>query len=123
MKRYYCYLTFISHSKPKPCHVKRRLMLVTSIFFLFLHHNVSCTINNNFHNLSHIYHFLTHSPIHHFETILNSKKLQTTTEIWLLKDFKIQITLTTLRKKMKLLNFINFTFFHYVFLQLFSSMC
>ena len=29
--------------------------------------------------------------IHHFETVSNPKKLQTTTEIWLLKDFKIQI--------------------------------
>ena len=34
---------------------------------------------------------LTHSLIHHFETVLNSNKLQTTTQIWLLKDFKIQI--------------------------------
>ena len=34
---------------------------------------------------------LTQSLIHHFETVLNSKKLQTTTEMWLLKDFKIQI--------------------------------
>ena len=31
------------------------------------------------------------SLIHHFETIPNSKELQTTTEMWLLKDFKIQI--------------------------------
>ena len=31
---------------------------------------------------------LTHSLIHHFETVPNSKKLQTTTEMWLLKDFK-----------------------------------
>ena len=33
---------------------------------------------------------LTHSLIHvqHFETVPNSKKLQTTTEVW---DFKIQI--------------------------------
>ena len=31
------------------------------------------------------------SLIHYFETVQNSKKLQTTTEIWLLKDFKIQI--------------------------------
>ena len=29
--------------------------------------------------------------IHDFETVPNSKKLQTTTEIWLLKDFKGQI--------------------------------
>ena len=28
--------------------------------------------------------------IHHFETISNSKKLQTTNEMWLLKDFEIQ---------------------------------
>ena len=28
---------------------------------------------------------LTHSLIHHFETVRNSKKLQTTTEMWLLK--------------------------------------
>ena len=34
---------------------------------------------------------LTHSLIHHFETVPNSKKLQTTTEMWLLVDFKIQI--------------------------------
>ena len=34
---------------------------------------------------------LTHPLIHHFETVQNSKKLQTTTEIWLLKDFKRQI--------------------------------
>ena len=33
------------------------------------------------------YFILTHSLIHHFETVPNSKKLQTTTEM----DFKIQI--------------------------------
>ena len=33
---------------------------------------------------------LTHSLIHQFETIPNSKKLQMTTEMWLLKDFEIQ---------------------------------
>ena len=32
-----------------------------------------------------------HSLIHNFEIVPNSKKLQTTTEIWLFKDFKIQI--------------------------------
>ena len=31
---------------------------------------------------------LTHSLINHFETVPNSKKLQTTTEMWLLKGFK-----------------------------------
>ena len=30
---------------------------------------------------------LTHSLIHNFKTVLNSKKLQTTTEMWLLKVF------------------------------------
>ena len=35
---------------------------------------------------------LTHSLIHHFETAPNAKKLQSTTEMWLLKDSKIQIT-------------------------------
>ena len=34
---------------------------------------------------------LTYSIIHHFETVPNSKKLQTTTEMWLLKDFKTEI--------------------------------
>ena len=34
---------------------------------------------------------LTHSLTHHFETVPNSKKLQTITEMWLAKDFKIQI--------------------------------
>ena len=32
---------------------------------------------------------LTHSLIHHFEAAPNSKKLQTTSEMWLLKDFKL----------------------------------
>ena len=32
-----------------------------------------------------------HTPIHYFETVPNSKKLQTKTEMWLLKGFKIQI--------------------------------
>ena len=31
-----------------------------------------------------------HSLIRHFEIVPNSKKLQTTTEMWLFKDFKIQ---------------------------------
>ena len=34
---------------------------------------------------------LTHSLIHHFETVPNSKKLQMTTEMWLMKAFKKQI--------------------------------
>ena len=65
----------------------------------------------------------TLSLIHHFETVPNSKKLQTTTEMWLLKDFKIQIALKTLWEKVKLLILSNFTFFHDVFLKFFPSMC
>ena len=65
---------------------------------------------------------LTHSLIHHFETIQNTRKLQTTTEMWLLKDFKIHIAKKTLWKKVKLLILSNFSIFHTVFLMLFSSM-
>ena len=42
------------------------------------------------HNIFHTFNPLTHSIILHFETVPNLKKLQTTTEMWLLKDFKIQ---------------------------------
>ena len=59
---------------------------------------------------AHPVHGLTHSLIHHFEVIPNSKKLQTTTEMWLLKDFKIQIAQKTLWEKVKLLILSNFTF-------------
>ena len=38
-------------------------------------------------SLARVLGILTHSPIHHFETVPNSKKLQTTTEMWLFKDF------------------------------------
>ena len=34
------------------------------------------------------HHLLTNSLIHHFETVPNSKKLQTTPKMWLSKDFK-----------------------------------
>ena len=34
---------------------------------------------------------LTHSLIHHFEAVQNLNKLQTTTEMWLLKYFKVEI--------------------------------
>ena len=34
---------------------------------------------------------LTFSLIQHFEIVQNSKKLQTTTEIWLFEDFNIQV--------------------------------
>ena len=39
---------------------------------------------------------LTHFLIHNFEAVQNSKKLQMTTEMWLLKDFKIKIAKKTL---------------------------
>ena len=55
---------------------------------------------------------LTHSQIHDFETVPNSKMLQTTTELWLLKDFKIQIAEKTIWKKVKLLILSNFTFLY-----------
>ena len=35
--------------------------------------------------------FFQHNPDKHFETNPYSKKLQLTTEMWLLKDFDIQI--------------------------------
>ena len=38
-----------------------------------------------------VYSCLTHSLINHFETVPNLNKMQATTEMWLLKDFKIQI--------------------------------
>ena len=34
---------------------------------------------------------LVHSLLHHFGLVPNSKKLQTTIEMWLLKDFKIHV--------------------------------
>ena len=69
-----------------------------------------------------IFHFkytLTHSLIHHFETKPNSKKLQTTAEMWLFKDFKIKIALKTLWKKLKLLILSDFTFSYNDFPKLF----
>ena len=57
-------------------------------------------------------HCLTHFLIHHFETVPNSKKLQTTTEMWLLKNFS---DMKTLWKMVKLLILSNFTFSHHVF--------
>ena len=51
---------------------------------------------------------LTHSLIDHFESVPNSKKLQTTTEMWLLKEFKIQIAQKTLWKKSEIAHFEQF---------------
>ena len=49
----------------------------------------------------------------------NSKKLQTTTVMWLLKGFKIHNAWKTLWEKVKLLILSNFTFFHNVFRKFF----
>ena len=62
---------------------------------------------------------LTHYLIHHFENVPNSKKLRTTTEMWLLKDFKIRTAQKTLWTKVKLLKMSNFTFVHNVYLKFF----
>ena len=68
-------------------------------------HGIFVLPNNNLHRLilddnlrkfmsecpfSRVASDLTYSLIHHFETAPNSRKLQTTTEMWQLKDFKIQ---------------------------------
>ena len=66
---------------------------------------------------------LIHSLIHHFETVPNSKKLQTTTEMWLLKDFKIQIALITLWKKVELTQFEQFHLFPQCFPKAFFLLC
>ena len=69
---------------------------------------------------------LTHSLIHDFETISDSKELQTTTEIWLLKDFNPFLNkpwflhvcmslLKTLWEHEKLLVTSNFSFSNSVF--------
>ena len=60
---------------------------------------------------------LTHSLIHHFETVPNSKKLQTKTEMWLLKDFKKQIAWKTLWEKGEIAHFEQF----HLFLQCFPK--
>ena len=64
--------------------------------------------------------FLTLSVIQHFETVPNSKKLQTTTEMGLLKDLRYRLYSKHCGKKVKLLILSNFTFFLNVFLQFFS---
>ena len=70
-----------------------------------------------------MYCYLTHSLIHHLQTIPNSKKLQTTTEMWLLKFSRFRLHRKYCGKTVKLLKISNFTFFHNVFLKLLSSMC
>ena len=52
--------------------------------------------------------FLTHSLIHHFETLQNSKKLQTTTEMWLLKDFLDSDCIKNIVEKGEIANFEHF---------------
>ena len=66
---------------PKTADVK---MMVTIIFSLS-----QCAIKSTFFQVINSRDYiLTHSLIYNFETAPNSKKLQTTTEMWLLKDFK-----------------------------------
>ena len=64
---------------------------------------------------------LTHSLIHHFETIPNSKKLQTATEAII--GFQGTDCKENIVEKVKLLMLSNFTILNNVFLKLFSSMC
>ena len=66
--------------------------------------------------------YVTQSLKRHFETVPNSKKLQMTTEMWLLKDFKI-VSIENIVEKVEIAKLSNFTFFHNVFLKLFSSLC
>ena len=50
-----------------------------------------------------------------FETVPNSRKLQTRTEMWLLKDFKVQIPGKTLWKKGEIAHFEQFHPFPHCF--------
>ena len=59
---------------------------------------------------------LTHSLIHHFETVPNSKKLQTTTKMWLSRVLRYRLHKKHCGKNVKLLILSNFAFFHNVFL-------
>ena len=63
---------------------------------------------------------LTHSLKNHFESVPNSKTLQATTEMWLLKNSKIQITQKTLWKNVKLLQNEQFHLFPQCFPKVFS---
>ena len=54
---------------------------------------------------------LIHSLKHHFETVSNSKKLQTTSELLLLKDFKIQIAKKNIVEKGEIAHFEQFHLF------------
>ena len=83
---------------------EKEKMLATSLFSFF--HNIFYPLTDKTHHMSHTFVFtkkflvlatlrkkpigLTHSLIHHFETIPNSVKklaMETKTEMWLLKDF------------------------------------
>ena len=56
---------------------------------MYVRNQPSCNKRTNPHYLTRG--SLTHSRIHRFETIPNSRKLQTTTEMWLWNDSKLQI--------------------------------
>ena len=105
----------------KHCGKKEKLLVTSN--FSFSHSVFKRLVSQRRQKVSLCGNGLTHSLINHFETVPKSKKLQTTTEMWLLKDSDIQIAEKTMWKKVKLLILSNFTFFHNVFLKLFSSMC
>ena len=62
---------------------RKDTIFTNNLFRAFLL-SLSCSLRFFFLNL-------THSLIHYFENVPNSKKLQTTNEMRLLKDFKIHI--------------------------------
>ena len=52
----------------------------------------ACAVCAGWHEPTELFDILAYSLMHHFETIPNPKKLKTTTEMWPLKDYKMQIT-------------------------------
>ena len=79
---------------PTKCELNRvRLQPVASrshVSYTFLHSHTRSKCLQSKEIIANI-RYLTHSLIHHFDKVQNSRKLQTTTEIWLFKDFKIPI--------------------------------
>ena len=96
----------------QPAHTCSLILLCT------LHHSIiNICLQNPFQSR------LTHSLIHHFWDRPKFKEAAETTEMWLLKYFKIQIAWKTLWKKVKLLILSNFIVFYNVFLKPFSFIC
>ena len=66
---------------------KNRKQMTVKWFYFYISHQWSCDLTfKTFEREA-----LTHSLIHHFEIVPNSKTLQTTTKMWLLKNLNIQI--------------------------------